>query len=79
MPLLDSSISDGKNMFEVNVWGVFAVTQAFSPMLIAARGKILNIGSGAGLVPVPFMGKSVDVLGRALSALQRPDYSTRNV
>jgi 1-acylglycerone phosphate reductase len=58
MPLLDSKIEDAKKMFDVNVWAVVTVTQAFSPLLIAGHGKILNIGSGVGYIPVPFMGTS---------------------
>ena len=43
-------------MFDVNVFAVIAVSQAFIPLLIAAKGTIVNIGSLAGKFPVPWQG-----------------------
>lgn len=43
-------------MFDVNIWGLLAVTQAFAPLLIASKGTIINIGSIAGFVPSPWQG-----------------------
>ncbi|KAK6362291.1 hypothetical protein TWF730_005987 [Orbilia blumenaviensis] len=54
MPALDLSISEVREMFETNVFGVMAVTQAFAPLLINARGKIVMIGSLAGIMPYAF-------------------------
>ncbi|PSN64361.1 NAD(P)-binding protein [Corynespora cassiicola Philippines] len=54
MPTLDVNIEDAKAMFEVNYWGVLRMTQAFSDMLIAAKGTIVNVGSGAGVCHTPF-------------------------
>lgn len=59
MPVLDVDINTAKKMFDVNVFGLLAVTQAFSPLLIAAKGKIINIGSIVGQFPSPYMGMSV--------------------
>lgn len=56
MPLLDINLDVAKAMFDVNVFAVIGVTQAFSPLLVAAKGKVLNIGSIAGTFPFPFMG-----------------------
>ena len=56
MPLLDTDIEDSKKLFDVNVWGVLAVTQAFAPMLIEARGTVLNISSLAGAVRMAWQG-----------------------
>ena len=56
MPLLDTDISMAKKMFDVNVFALIAVTQAFSPLLIAAKGTIVNIGSIAGRFQVPWQG-----------------------
>jgi NAD(P)-dependent dehydrogenase (short-subunit alcohol dehydrogenase family) len=42
--------------FEVNVIGQIAVTQAMLPMLRAAGGRIVNMGSVSGLLAVPFLG-----------------------
>ena len=43
-------------MYDVNVFGVIAVTQGFAPLLIASKGTIVNIGSIAGYCPVPWQG-----------------------
>lgn len=56
MPLLDVNLDVAKKTFDVNVFAIIGVTQAFSPLLIAAKGKILNIGSVLGQVPSPFSG-----------------------
>ncbi|EOD47369.1 putative cytochrome p450 protein [Neofusicoccum parvum UCRNP2] len=50
MPVLDVDLAQAKAMYEVNVWGVVAVTQAFAPLVIAARGSIANMASIAGLI-----------------------------
>ena len=40
-----------RNTFETNVFGVMAMINAFSKLLIAARGHIVNISSLASIVP----------------------------
>ncbi|KAK6069904.1 IBR finger domain protein (short-chain dehydrogenase) [Seiridium cupressi] len=55
-PLLDTSIDEAKMLFDVNVWGLLAVTQAFASLLIEARGTILNISSIAGAVQMAWQG-----------------------
>ncbi|KAH2980234.1 hypothetical protein KXW58_002914 [Aspergillus fumigatus] len=54
IPLLDSDVSVAKKMFDVNVFGVITVTQAFAPLLIASKGTIINIGSVLGKMPLPW-------------------------
>ena len=39
MPLLDVDIGKAQKQYDVNVWGVLAVTQAFFPLLRAAKGQ----------------------------------------
>ncbi|KAI1502207.1 hypothetical protein F5X99DRAFT_427585 [Biscogniauxia marginata] len=56
MPLLDTSIEESKKLFDVNVWGMLAVTQAFAPMLVRSKGVILNISSIAGAVRMAWQG-----------------------
>ncbi|KAL5044240.1 hypothetical protein BDW71DRAFT_199111 [Aspergillus fruticulosus] len=56
MPLLDSDVSVAKKMFDVNVFAVVTVTQAFVPLLIASQGTIINIGSVLGKMPFPWSG-----------------------
>lgn len=43
-------------LFDVNVFGVYRVTQAFAPLIIENRGRILNIGSIAGNIGIRFLG-----------------------
>lgn len=45
MPLLDTNIKEAKKVFDVNFWSVLAVTQAFAPMVIKAKGVIVNHSS----------------------------------
>jgi short-subunit dehydrogenase len=56
MPLLDSDVSVAKKIFNVNVFAVVTVTQAFAPLLIASKGIIINIGSVLGKMPFPWQG-----------------------
>jgi len=42
-----------KQLMDVNVLGLLAVTQAFLPRLRQSKGRIINISSGHGLVAVP--------------------------
>ncbi|RDW80595.1 hypothetical protein BP5796_05293 [Coleophoma crateriformis] len=52
MPLLDTNVAQAKALFDVNVFGVIAVAQAFAPLLIPSKGTIVTVGSVAGLVPL---------------------------
>jgi NAD(P)-dependent dehydrogenase (short-subunit alcohol dehydrogenase family) len=49
MPLLDVDLDKARKQYEVNVWGVLAMTQAFFPLLRAARGTVVNQSSMAGV------------------------------
>lgn len=50
--IAETSLADFQRLFRVNVEGTFLVTRAALPLLLAARGSIVNIGSVAGLVGV---------------------------
>ncbi|KAK3685827.1 putative short-chain dehydrogenase/reductase [Podospora appendiculata] len=56
MPLLDTSVTEAKKLYDVNVWAVLAVTQAFAPLLIKAHGAVLNIASVAGVLEMAWSG-----------------------
>ena len=56
MPLMDVDIDQAKKVYDVNVWGVLRTTQIFSPLIIAAQGTIVIIGSIAGIMPYVFGG-----------------------
>jgi len=42
-------------MFGANVFGVMQMCQVFLPELLAVKGTIINMGSIAGHLPIPFM------------------------
>lgn len=48
----ETKLPDFQRLFRVNVEGLFLVTQAAVPLLIAGHGAIVNIGSVAGLIGV---------------------------
>lgn len=45
-----------RRQYEVNVFGQVAVTQAFLPLVRAARGRIINVGSVGAKFALPFFG-----------------------
>jgi NAD(P)-dependent dehydrogenase (short-subunit alcohol dehydrogenase family) len=47
------SEADWRKLFEVNLLAVARVTRAFLPLLVASRGHVINLGSGASLLPFP--------------------------
>lgn len=55
-PLEFVPIEDLRRQLEVNVIGQIAVTQALLPLLRAARGRIVFMGSISGLMTPPFLG-----------------------
>ena len=57
MPTLNFDVDTAKSMYDINVWGMVRVTQAFAPLVIAAKGTIINISSIAPCVHTPWMGE----------------------
>ncbi len=55
-PLEAVPIADLRRQLDVNVIGQVAVTQIFLPLVRQARGRIINMGSIAGLSTMPLMG-----------------------
>jgi len=55
-PLEAVVLADLRRVFEVNVIGPVAVTQAMLPLVRRGRGRIVNMGSIAGRAAVPFIG-----------------------
>ena len=67
-PTLDFNIDDVKNMYEINVFGLLRVTQAFAPLLIEAKGTIINISSISTVCHTPWMGESFSWYGYTFAA-----------
>jgi NAD(P)-dependent dehydrogenase (short-subunit alcohol dehydrogenase family) len=55
-PLEYVPLEEFKRQFEVNVFGHLTVTQAFLPLIRAATGRIVNVGSVGGRITMPFGG-----------------------
>jgi short-subunit dehydrogenase len=52
----ESSVAQVQALFDVNVFGVVRMTNAVLPQMRAQRrGRIVNISSVVGLIPMPFM------------------------
>lgn len=54
-PMMDIVEEEARKMFDVNFWGVFAVTQAFADMIISAKGAVVNVASISGYWYTPYM------------------------
>lgn len=51
----ESSVEQVRALFETNLFGVVRVTNAVLPVMrLQGGGRILNIGSGLGIIPAPF-------------------------
>lgn len=56
VPLEVLPLDELRKLFDVNVFGAVAVTQAALPMLRVARGRVINISSMAGRISFPIAG-----------------------
>ena len=55
-PLIDVDLDQARAMYEVNVWGLLAMVQAFTPLLVTAKGTIVNVSSLGSKVNTPYIG-----------------------
>lgn len=55
-PLLDISIESAKKIFDINVWAMVAMAQAFAPMLIKAKGTMCNFSSVSSELVIAYQG-----------------------
>lgn len=55
-PLETLSDDDFHRVLEVNVLGLHRVTRTFLPLVIAARGRVINMGSISGRLALPLLG-----------------------
>ncbi|OAA66882.1 NAD(P)-binding domain protein [Niveomyces insectorum RCEF 264] len=54
VPATDLDMDEVRGTFELNVFGVMAMCQAFAPLLIAARGLVVNVASISAVAPYVF-------------------------
>ena len=54
VPALDVEMDEIRTTFETNLFAVMRMCQAFAPLLIEAKGTIVQIGSVAGVIPYVF-------------------------
>ncbi|MEM1413142.1 MAG: SDR family NAD(P)-dependent oxidoreductase [Pseudomonadota bacterium] len=47
-PVLDTAIEEQTFVYDINVEGVYRITQAFAPLVIESKGRIVTTGSIAG-------------------------------
>ena len=55
-PSIEVGVEKVQWLFDVNVFGVYRVTQAFAPLIIENKGRITTIGSIAGSIGIGFLG-----------------------
>ena len=55
-PLIELDEKDLDFIFDVNVYGPYRITRAFAPLLIESKGRVVNIGSIAGVQTRMFYG-----------------------
>lgn len=51
---MDIDFAEVQSVFDTNVFAVMRMCKEFSPLLIEAKGTIINIGSLAGVIPYVF-------------------------
>jgi short-subunit dehydrogenase len=63
-PCLEATIEDVRSLFETNVFGLMACTQAMMPLLVRTAAaepayppRVVNVGSMAGLRAMPWNGQ----------------------
>ena len=73
-PLIHVDGKELRSLFDVNVFGPYRITKAFAPLIIEAKGRIVNISSISGILSGPFLGPysmskhAIEAYGDALAA-----------
>lgn len=62
MPILDEDLDTVRSLFEINFIAPIALTQAFAPLLIKAKGMAVYVTSISGYLNIPYMGKCLSYL-----------------
>ncbi|KAI1411985.1 oxidoreductase [Hypoxylon sp. FL1857] len=56
MPILDIDVQRAQQVYDTNVWGPIRTIQAFSQLLIASRGRIVNLSTCGAVMNTPWIG-----------------------
>jgi NADP-dependent 3-hydroxy acid dehydrogenase YdfG len=75
MPLVDSSVAEGKRLFDINIWGTLSMTKAFTPQLIRNKGTVVNMSSIGGLINTPWLGNHPPTYGFS----EKPNFFDRTL
>jgi NAD(P)-dependent dehydrogenase (short-subunit alcohol dehydrogenase family) len=77
-PLIEAEEKELDYIFNVNIYGPYRITKAFAPLVIDAKGRIVNISSLNGIVASPMIGAysmskhAIEAFGDGLAAELRP-------
>ncbi|KAE9380860.1 short-chain dehydrogenase/reductase [Stipitochalara longipes BDJ] len=71
--VLDTDINIMRKLFDINVFGVLSTTQAFAPLLLEAKGTIVNVGSMTGRIQGPY----ASPYGASKAALEMMSHAMR--
>jgi NAD(P)-dependent dehydrogenase (short-subunit alcohol dehydrogenase family) len=77
-PLVETREEDFHYVMDVNVYGPYRVTRAFSPLIIAEQGRITTISSISGILSAPGLGvysmskHAMEAFGDALAGEMAP-------
>lgn len=77
-PLVAATEDEFQFLFDVNVFGVYRVSKAFAPLVMASEGRIVNISSISGILSGPGYGMyaaskhAVEAMTDALAAEMAP-------
>lgn len=55
-PIEALSLSEWRNVFDVNLFAMVEMTRSFLPILRETKGRVINIGSISGRIASPFLG-----------------------
>lgn len=55
-PLVEADLAGGRQLFEVNFWGLLEMVQASTPLLVRSRGSVVNISSVGSIIHAPYIG-----------------------
>ncbi|ROV95992.1 hypothetical protein VMCG_07958 [Cytospora schulzeri] len=56
IPLLDVDVDKAKEVYDINLWGVVRMVQAFAGLLIKSKGRVVNVSSVGAVVNTPWIG-----------------------